>query len=511
MAMQQQLNERNATHRWWVLGIASLATLLAAVSAADIALALKPMLSEFHASSQALVWVSLAYLVPFATILLVAGKLADTYGHKGVLLWSLAFFTVTSALGLVAWNMPSIIVIRALEGIGGAGLLVSLAFVSLNFPGEGRGLALGLWRAALLAGTVGGPPLGGLLVATLGWRSTMWAMAPFALVALILGWALLRETAGEERVAPSFDWVGAVATVVGLSALVVALNFTGSATSGSNNSSAGGGMGMGGSAGGMGTLITILYLVFLLSVVAFWWAVRHQAHPIIQPRLFTILRFVYANIGTLIICVGMFGVMFFVPLFLEFQQGYSTLAAASAVLPVTVAAFLFGLLGGWLGERFGNALPSLVGFALLAVGFVLLAQMTPSTPYGFTAVALTIAGIGMSLPLAPTASAALSSVPEASAGEASGIFNLFHNLGRPFGLATLGVILAVQSAASYQQIFWLSVIVAGVGALTALGLGWRPKAREAPCATCAKRADGVACQDGSEQVGQADRRKARQW
>lgn len=479
MAIQQeQLNESSPTHRWWVLVIASLSTLLASVSAADIALALKPMLGEFHAGSQALVWVSLAYLVPFATVLLVAGKLADTYGHRGVLLGSLALFTVTSALGFVAWDVPSTIVIRALEGIGGAGLLVSLAFVSLSFPGEGRGLALGLWRAALLAGTVGGPPLGGLLVATLGWRSTMWAMAPFALIALVLGWLLLRQVPGEAGAVRRFDWGGALATVVGLSAFVVALNFTGSAASGSSTSSAG--SSMGGGAGGIGTLSTVLYLVFLLSAVVFWWAVRHQPHPIIQLRLFTIPRFVYANLGTLIICVGMFSVMFFVPLFLQFQQGYSTLEAASAVLPVTVAAFLFGLLGGYLGERFGDALPSLVGFGLLAVGFVLLAQLTPSTPYSVTAIALTISGIGMSLPLAPTASAALGSVPQDSAGEASGIFNLFHNLGRPFGLATLGAILAVQSTASYQQIFWLSAIVAAVGALTALGLGWRVPARKQP-------------------------------
>ncbi len=468
---QEQLHELGTAHRWWVLVIASLATLLAAASAADIALALPPMLHEFHASSQALVWVSLAYLVPFATVLLVAGKLADTYGHKGVLLWSLALFTVTSALGFVAWNVASTIVIRALEGIGGAGLLVSLAFVSRSFPSEGRGLALGLWRAALLAGTVGGPPLGGLLVATLGWRSTMWAMAPFALVALILGWVVLRETVREERAAPSFDWAGAIATVLGLSALVIALNFTGSTGSFSSTGGMGGG-------GGMGVLLTALYLVFLLCAVVFWWAVRHEEQPLIQLRLFTVPRFVYANLGTLIICVGMFSVMFFVPLFLQFQQGYSTLTAASAVLPVTGAAFLFGLFGGWLGQRFGNALPALVGFGLLAVGFVLLAQLTPSTPYGVTAVALSIVGIGMSLPLAPTASAALSSVPKESEGEASGIFNLFHNLGRPFGLATLGAILAVQSVASYQQIFWLSAIVAGVGALTALGLGWRRSVRK---------------------------------
>lgn len=95
----------------------------------------------------------------------------------------------------------------------------------------------------------------------------------------------------------------------------------------------------------MSDLATGLWLVFALSALLFWWVVRHQPRPIIQPHLFTIPRFILANIGTLIICVGMFSVMFFVPLFLQYQQGYDTLAAASAILPVTVAAFIFGLFG----------------------------------------------------------------------------------------------------------------------------------------------------------------------
>jgi EmrB/QacA subfamily drug resistance transporter len=461
--------------RWWVLGIAALATLLSSVSAADIPLALPPLLRELHAGSAALLWVSIAYLIPYATVVLVAGKLADTYGHKQMLLWSLALFTVASAAGVIAGNVPSTIAIRVVQGVAGAALLVSLAFVSLSFPDKQRGLALGLWRAALLAGTVGGPPLGGLLTVTLGWRSTMWVMAPFTLLALALGWALLPEVPGETTGAKQFDWMGGIATIVGLSALVLALNFTGSVTSGLSKTA--GADGMGGGAAGMGDFAIGLYLVFALAVLLMWWAVRRQTQPILQPQLFTIPRFVYANIGTLIICVGMFSVMFFVPLFLQYQQGYSTLAAAAAVLPVTVTALIFGLLGGWLGDRLGNALPTIVGFALLAVGFVLLAQLRPATGYGFTALALTLTGLGMSLPLAPTASAALSAVPPEAAGEASAIFNVFHNLGRPFGLSTLGVILALHATASYQQIFWLSALVSVVGALTGLGLGWKPKAR----------------------------------
>lgn len=459
---EEEATKRNSSTRWWVLAIATLATFLSAVSAADITLALKPLLDEFHTGAPALVWVSLAYLVPFATVLLVAGKLADTAGHRVVLLGSLAIFTVASALGFVANDVTSVIILRALAGIGGAGLLVSLAFVALSFPPRQQGFALGIWRGALLIGTVGGPPLGGLLVATLGWRSVMWALAPFGFLALIIGWATLREPPRSRGLTRAFDWVGAIATTVGLSAFVLALNFTGGSS---------GGGGMGGGSPMMGSLATALWVVFALSALLFWWDARHYPWPIIQTQLLTIPRFILANVGTLIICVGMFSVMFFVPLFLQYQQGYSTLAAASAILPVTVAAFVFGLFGGWLADRVGNAVPAVVGFALLAVGFVLLAQMNQATSYGFTALALTLTGIGMSLPLAPTAAAALGSVPTDSVGEASGIFNLFHNLGRPFGLAGLGTLLAVQAVSSYQEIFWLSAIVVAVGAIVSLGLG----------------------------------------
>jgi MFS family permease len=178
MVGAQENLTRNGVHKQWVLGIATLAVLLSSVSAADTTLALKPLLSEFHAGAPALVWVSLGYLVPFLAVLPVVGKLADTYGHRAVLLWSLAIFTVPSALGLAANNVASMIVLRTITKIDGAGLLVSLASVALSFLERQQGIALGIWRATLLIGTVGGPPLGGLLVATLGWPRSCERMLP---------------------------------------------------------------------------------------------------------------------------------------------------------------------------------------------------------------------------------------------------------------------------------------------------------------------------------------------
>jgi len=474
MAGLKVVGHRRTTGPGWVLGLASVAIFLSSVSAAIITIALQPMLADLHAGGRALIWISLAYLVPYASVLLVAGKLADSFGQRPVLLWSLALYAVSSAFGAFAWDVPSVVAFRALQGVGGAGLMISVAWVAAAWSGPRQGFAIGVWRALLLAGTVGGPPLGGALTGWLGWRSVFWITAPPALLGLALAWVYLKEPgSGHEQ--RRFDWVGAVATVVGLSVLVVAMNSSGLAMGGAPSR-----QGPAPSAiSAQALLIWVLYALVILSALALWRSLGRHPNPIIDTRLFSIPRFAFANVGTLLICVGMFSAMFFVPLFLQYQQHYSPLAAAAATLPITVVALIFGIGGGWIADRLGLVIPSAVGFLLLALGFVLLAQLRPDTPYVFTAVALVLAGIGMSLPLAPTAVAALTSVPAESEGEAAGIFNLAHNLGRPLGLGVLGVILSVSSVRSFAEIFWLSAITAVLGLVSALGLA-TPAARREP-------------------------------
>ncbi len=463
-----------AAYGWRALGIGALAIFISSVSAAIVPLALKPLLADLHGGGPALVWVSMAYLVPYVAVLPVSGKAADTWGHRPVLLWGLAIFTVFSLLAGLAWDLPSLIVFRTLQGVGGAALMISLAFVANAFAGVPRyGFALGIWRAFLLAGTVGGPVVGGVLTATLGWRSVFWATAPLGVLAFVPAWAILRQPQElpEDR---RFDWRGAIATVVGLSALLVVMNLSGLQMGASPSARVSGG---GSSAISPQAVLTwILYLVVIVSALGLWRSLVRHPRPILNADLLGIPRFVLANVGTLIICVGMFAAMFFVPLFLQYQEHLDPLQAAAATLPISVTALTFGLLGGWLSDRLGPAIPSVAGFALLALGFGMLAQLQSATPYAYTFIALVLAGIGMSLPLAPTAVAAVSPpVPQENQGEAAGIFNLAHNLGRPLALATFGVVLDVSSAGSFDSIFWLSAATAAAGALSALGLGGIPE------------------------------------
>ena len=440
----------------WALGLGSLAIFLASVSAAVITLALKPMLADLHGDTQDLIWVSTAYLIPFASALPLAGKLADAIGHRKVLLWSLALYMAASAGGAWVGSIGEVIVTRAAAGVGGAGLMISLAWVTTSWAGPRQGFAVGVWRALLLAGTVGGPPLGGLLAAEVGWRSVMWIFAPLALVGLVLAWRFLPEP-GRPRGIAGFDWAGATSTLVGLSALVVALTLVGTPTTAHKGVLA-------------GPVTWAMWAVVAASALVTWASLRRAKSPIVDLHLLRIPRFTSAGAGTLLICVGMFSTMYFVPLFLQYHQGYSPLGAAAAVLPVTVLALAVGVFGGMIADKAGPVLPSVVGFVLLGVGFVLLAQITPATSYAFTGAALALTGIGMALPLAPTAVVAVTSVPEGSDGEASGLFNLAHNFGRPLALAAFGIALVVPKASTFGEVFWFSAIAAALGVLASLGL-----------------------------------------
>lgn len=448
------------TSRGWALALGSLAVFLGSVSAAIVTIALKPMLAELGGSSQQLIWASLAYLVPYASVLLAVGKLADAIGHRPVLLSSLTIYGIGSALGAITASVPEVVLYRAVQGVGGGALLISLAWVTKAWEGPRQGLAVGIWRAFLLAGTVGGPALGGALTAMLGWRSVMWLTAPLALIGLALAWWYLDEPA-TPRGLHGFDWTGATATVVGLSALVVVFSMLGEP---------------GGSPAQIPTAVpAILFGLIAVSGLALWPAIKRSPQPIVAPGLFGIPRFAFANAGTLLVCVAMFAAMFFVPLFLQYHQGYTPMTAAAATLPITILALFVGTWGGALTDRVGPVAPSAVGFVLLAGSFAMLAQIGAATPYWYIGTAMSLTGIGMALPIGPTAFAAITSVPTGSEGEASGIFNLAHNLGRPLGLATLGIVLAVGSVASFQLVFWLSGAYSLIGIVTALGLGTPPR------------------------------------
>jgi DHA2 family methylenomycin A resistance protein-like MFS transporter len=448
-----------------LVAIASLATFLSNMSAGIVNVPIAEITRGLGGGDYALVAILLSYLVPYAVVMPVIGKLGDRYGHKRVFLWGLGLYAVTSLFAAFSPDPAVLVALRTLQGLGGGIILVSIVFISTQIR-DSQGLAFGIWRAALLAGTVAGPVIGGYLDLALGWRSLFWLMAPFAgALWLWAAFALEELPRREER----FDWVGSLIFLVGFSAFVVAL-----AVSGMDTMQAGLSTAIGKT---MGAMALMLYGVFAVAMVLLWINQKTEKKPLFDASLYRIRPFVLGNLGTWLVCVGMFSAMMFVPLELRYVTGYSELEATNSLLPLTVTAIVVGVWGGQITDRLGAALPWAAGFLVMAAGFVALAVLGPAAPAPLLFAIMTATGFGMALPLAPTAVVALTTVPEEAAGEAAGLFNFAHNMGRAMGLGMLGALLVLTAAASYSVIFSITAAMMAAAAALTLGL---PARRDAP-------------------------------
>ncbi|MDE2572542.1 MAG: MFS transporter [bacterium] len=444
-----------------IVAITSIATFLSNLSAGVVNVPLPKIVQAFGGNNFDLVYIVISYLVPYAVIMPVVGKIGDVYGHKRVFLWGLGAYALASAAAAFSPNVATFVALHTLQGLGGGIILVSIVFISTQVR-ERTGLALGTWRAALLSGTVGGPVLGGYLSTFWGWPSIFWMTAPIAALLWLWGALALRELprTAQQR----FDWVGSLAFIVAFAALVVAFAASGSAmdTMAQGLSKAIGAT--------MGAMALMLYGIFVVGIVVLWINQKTEKQPLFDLGLYRIRPFVLGNLGTFLVCVGMFSAMMFVPLELQYVAGYSALQASNALAPLAITAIVVGVWGGWLTDRLGEAMPWAIGFAVMVAGFIALAIAGPTISPAWLVAIMVIEGFGMALPLAPTAVAALTHVPESSSGEASGLFNFAHNMGRAVSLGVFGTMLRLSDAGSYGLIFFVTAAAMVIGALLIVGL-----------------------------------------
>jgi MFS family permease len=451
-----------------LIAVASLATFLSNMSAGIVNVPIADMTRDLGGGDFALVAIILSNLVPYAVVMPVVGKLGDRYGHKRVFLWGLGLYAVSSLAAAASPDAAAMVATRTLQGLGGGIILDSIVFISTRIREDRQGLALGIWRAALLTGTVGGPVIGGYLSVLLGWRSLFWIPAPAA--ALLWLWAafVVEELPRREE---RFDWVGSLAFLIAFSALVVALAVSGMDTMQPGLTAAIGKT--------MRAMAWMLYGIFVVGLIVLWINQKTERTPLFDVSLNQIRPFVLGNLGTWLVCVGMFSAMMFVPLELQYVNGYSALQATNALLPLAITAIVVGVWGGQITDRLGPALPWASGFLVMAAGFAALAVLGSAiSPFLLFAI-MTATGFGMALPLAPTAVVALTIVPEEAAGEAAGLFNFAHNMGRAMGLGLLGTLLILNEPRSYAIIFWLTAGMMLVASVLALGLRTRKTAHRA--------------------------------
>ena len=417
--------------RWLVLATVVTAQFMVILDVAVVNVALPSIRNDLHFSQESLQWVITAYSILFGGALLLGGRLADLLGRRRLFVAGVTIFTLSSLLSGIAWSEGSLIVFRALQGLGGA--LLSPAALSILVTtfreGRERNVALGVWGAASGSGGAAGVLLGGVLTSYLSWSWIFFVNLPVGAAVLAATPLLLDESRAslEHR---HFDFVGAASITSGLMVLVYAITRAGES--------------------GWSDAITIGLLAASAALVAAFIGIESRSPaPLLPLRIFQLRTLSAANATMATIGAVAFGQFFLMTLYLQEVLHYSAIKTGVAFIAITVTIAIVSNVGQALTTRLGVRRVLTAGMLLSAAAGALYAQMPVDGRYFVNVFpGLLLGGVGLALSFIPVTIASLAGVQPADAGIASGLINTTRQIGGSIGLAAVTTI-AASATSSY--------------------------------------------------------------
>ncbi len=449
-----------AVPTWAVLAVCCAAQFMVVLDVSIVNVALPQMRADLDLSATGQQWIINAYTLTFAGFLLLGGRAADLFGRRRVFMVGLALFTVCSLLGGLAQNGAELIAARAVQGIGGAILApATLSLITTTFiEPASRRRALGAWSATAASGAAAGVLTGGILTDLLDWRWVLFVNVPIGAALIAAAAASLAESRSESR--PSLDVAGAVTVTGGLALLVYGIVSTDTRSWGS--------------AATIGTLLGATALLVAFAVIES----RIAAHPLVPLRVFQLRSISAANGIAVTIGTALFGLFFFLSLYLQQVNSYGPLKAGFAFLPAALSTMSGSLAGTRLVTRLGVRRQLVIGPLLAAAGLVWLSQLSAGDGYlAHVFGPLVLIGVGLGMSFVPMTIAATADVPMHQAGLASGLINTTRQIGGAVGLAVMATVAAGASSATagYDRAFAMGAAAMVIGAALALVLPGKPK------------------------------------
>ena len=448
--------------KWWTLASVAFALFMIMLDNTVVNVALPAIQRDLKIGISELEWVVTGYALSFAVLMLTGGKLADMFGRRRIFLIGLAVFTVSSLFCGLAGSASLLIGARVVQGAGAAFMMpATLSIITATFPPKERGAALGIWAGVSAMALAIGPLIGGLITEHIGWNWIFYINVPIGVAGLVAARLIIREskdTSREQRL----DLPGLLTSGVALFALVYALIEANTK-------------------GWTSPLILGLFALSALAGIAFVLLELHQRLPMFDVKLFRDPTFAGANVVALLVSLAMFGVFFFISLFMQNVLGYSAVRAGAAFLPMTLLIIVVAPLAGKASDRLGSRWLMAGGMTLLSASLFVYAQLQPSSSYLSLLPAMLLGGFGMASTMTPMTAAALSSVPVDKAGVGSGMLNTFRQVGGSVGIALMGAILASGSKSALaggatrvdafmnglHHALYVSAVIALCGAVTA--------------------------------------------
>jgi EmrB/QacA subfamily drug resistance transporter len=398
--------------------------------------ALPSVITGLHASLDRAVWIVNGYLLAFAALLILAGRLGDMFGPRRLFVIGLVLFAGSSALCGAAQSADQLIGFRILQGIGGAALAPQgFVLIQSIFPRERMGAAFGIFSSMVGLAAVSGPTLGGVLTTYLSWRWVFYVNVPIAIAGIALTYRFVPEIRAHHR--RRVDLVGVILATTGLSALVYGLiegqrYSWGTVTAGI-------------------TIPEILTAAAILLAAFVLWE-RRQPDPLVPLGLFRNRTFAILVVLNLFVQFALQSMLFINSINLQSVLHMSAVHSGLTGLPLTVALTALAPFAGRLTDRFGGKYVLMVGLLVYAGGIagVIAVSSTDATSWTFAPVLL-VAGIGMGAIFAPLATMAMRAVAPQRAGAASGLLNTGRQLGATLGTAITGAVLANRLAAAMRD------------------------------------------------------------
>lgn len=408
---------------WLTLVAVALGVMMVGLDGTVVGVANPTIAADLDASLAGLQWVTNGYLLALAVLLILGGKLGDRFGRKKVFIVGIVGFAITSLGCALSPSIGVLIAFRVLQGVAGALLMPNtLALIRAAFPPSELNRAVGIWGGSSALAVASGPIIGGLLVEHVSWESIFLLNLPLGLLATVVAVAWVKESREDSHVG-GFDVPGVALLSGGLFLLVWAL--------------------IKAQDKGWGSAYVLLFGLAGLIVMGLFVLRESRAEDPLLPLDIFRERSVWA--GTLLVIVGffaLFGVLFFIGLYLQNTHGYSPVQTGVRMLPLTAVFVISAPLGGFLTERFGPRPPLILGMLLLVVAFFGLTMLETDTSYNGQWPYFLIIGLSFGLIIVSTTQAIVGNVSVERGGVAGGLQSTAQQLGGVLGTAVFGSIIA---------------------------------------------------------------------
>jgi EmrB/QacA subfamily drug resistance transporter len=410
-----------------------LVLLMAALDQTIVSTALPTIVGDLGGLSH-ISWVVTAYLLAQTAVTPVYGKLGDLYGRKIVLQVALVVFLIGSALCGAAQTLTELIAFRALQGLGGGGLLVgTMAAIGDVVPPRDRGRYQGIFGAVFGLASVIGPLLGGFFTTTLSWRWIFYVNLPIGVAAFAVLAATLPSRQDETH--HQIDYLGAGLLAGGLTAVVLLCT-------------------LGGTDYAWGSpQIVALGVIAIALIVSFVMVEQRAAEPVLPPRLFRDRVFSVTSAIGLVVGFALFGSVTYLPLFLQVVLGASPTGSGLQILPLMGGLLITSIASGQIISRTGRYKPyPIAGTAIMVVGLFLLSTMDPHTTRASASAFMFVLGLGLGLTMQVLVLAVQNAVDYKDLGVATSGATLFRSIGGSVGTAVLGSIFSNRLAAELTSL-----------------------------------------------------------